>query len=147
MDPNKVYLTQTDTTVGFLSNDDKKLSLIKQRDPKQKILQVVDCFGTLKQKVRVPNRFKQKVRKSKKTTFIYKNGLSFRVIDKNSKHHLFIKKLGSMYSTSANKTKQRFDFEFAFENSDIIIYNDHNFEEKSASKIYKINSKKIKQIR
>lgn len=29
MDASKVYLVQTDTTVGFLSQDDKKLSCIK----------------------------------------------------------------------------------------------------------------------
>jgi tRNA A37 threonylcarbamoyladenosine synthetase subunit TsaC/SUA5/YrdC len=59
MDASNVYLTQTDTTVGFLCNNDKKLSGIKKRPISQKILQVVDSFSTLKQKVRVPNQFKK----------------------------------------------------------------------------------------
>ena len=36
MDKDKIYLAQTDTTVGFLSSDDKKLSDIKQRPETQK---------------------------------------------------------------------------------------------------------------
>lgn len=147
MDPKLVYLTQTDTTVGFLSSDDKKLSSVKQRDPKQKILQVVDSFATLKSKTRVPKRFKRKVRNSKKTTFIYKNGLSFRVVNKDTKHHNFIQKFKYLYSTSANKTKEKFDFDFALEHSDIIVYNQESFYETGGSKIYKLNNKTLKKIR
>ena len=42
MDSSLVYLTQTGTTVCFLSFDDKKLSMIKQRDLNKKTLQVID---------------------------------------------------------------------------------------------------------
>lgn len=147
MDSKLVYLAQTDTTVGFLSSDDKKLSSIKQRDPKQKILQVVDSLTTLKTKTRIPSKFKRKVRNSKKTTFIYQNGLSFRVVDKATKHHNFIQKFGSLYSTSANKTKEKFELNFALDHSDIIVYNQEPFFETSGSKIFKINNKNIKKIR
>jgi tRNA A37 threonylcarbamoyladenosine synthetase subunit TsaC/SUA5/YrdC len=147
MDPKLVYLTQTDTTAGFLSSDDKSLSLKKQRDPNQKTLQVVESFSTLKKKTRVPNRFKKLIRNSKKTTFIYKSGQSFRVVDKNTKHHNFLQKFGCLYSTSANKTKEKFDMEFAFANSDVIVYNEPLFKEKIGSSIYKINNSAIKKIR
>ncbi|MEA3554630.1 MAG: Sua5 YciO YrdC YwlC family protein, partial [Campylobacterota bacterium] len=106
MNENLVYLVQTDTTVGFLSSNDKKLSCIKQRDTNQKTLQVVDSFKTLQTKVRVPKKRKSMLRKSKHTTFIYSNGLSFRVVDKDSLHWSFIKKFKCLYSTSANITKQ-----------------------------------------
>lgn len=147
MDASKVYLTQTDTTVGFLSNDDKKLSSKKQRDPKQKTLQVVDSLSTLKTKTRVPNKFKRMVRNSKKTTFIYKSGQSFRVVDIDTNHHNFIQKFKCLYSTSANKTKEKFNLEFAITNSDVIVYNEPQFKEKVGSSIYKINNKAIKKIR
>ena len=39
MDKDLVYLVQTDTTVGFSSLNDEKLSIIKQRPKSQKILQ------------------------------------------------------------------------------------------------------------
>ncbi|MEA3289232.1 MAG: Sua5 YciO YrdC YwlC family protein [Campylobacterota bacterium] len=147
MDHSLVYLVQTDTTAGFLSSDDIKLSRTKQRDPKQKILQVVDSFDTLKSKTRVPNRFKNKIRRSKCSTFIYPNSLSFRVVDKNSHHSRFIKKFKSLYSTSANKTKVNFDIDYAYTNSDIVLYNSLEFKETKSSSIYKVNNSCIKKIR
>ena len=100
MDSSLVYLVQTDTTVGFSSSNDEKLSLIKQRPTNQKILQTVDSFKTLKQNTRVPKEFRKRVRNSKKTTFIYPNTHSFRVISKDDRFFRFIHKFKSLYSTS-----------------------------------------------
>jgi tRNA A37 threonylcarbamoyladenosine synthetase subunit TsaC/SUA5/YrdC len=147
VDNSLVYLVQTDTTAGFLSSDDIKLSRTKQRDPKQKTLQVVDSLDTLKTKTRVPKKFKNKIRRSKCSTFIYPNTLSFRIVDKNSHHHRFVKKFGTLYSTSANKTKHNFNMDYAYNNSDVIVENSLGFSEARSSSIYKINNKKIKKIR
>ena len=84
MNSSLVYLVQTDTTVGFSSSSDEKLSLVKQRPLSKKILNTVDSFSTLNKYVKVPKKFRKLVRNSKKTTFIYSNGNSFRVIDKKS---------------------------------------------------------------
>jgi tRNA A37 threonylcarbamoyladenosine synthetase subunit TsaC/SUA5/YrdC len=140
-------LTQTDTTVGFLSSDDKKLCGAKQRDPKQKILQVVSNYKTLNKLVRVPKKHKKFIRRAKTTTIIYPNQLAFRVVSKNSSHQNFLQKFNVMYSTSANKTKNIFNEEYAINNSGIIVYSKENFVEKQASSIYKINQQKIKKIR
>ena len=147
MDKQQVYLVQTDTTVGFSSNSDEKLSLIKQRPASQKILQTVDSFKTLKEKTRVPQKFKQKIRRSKKTTFIYSNLESYRVIDPQSPFYEFIKKFHSLYSTSANKTAHQFDSEFAMAHASVIVQNKEGFCESYASSIYKINRHKMKKIR
>lgn len=147
MNSSDVYLVQTDTTVGFLSSDDKKLSSIKQRDKNQKTLQVVNSFKTLKQFVRVPKLHRKRVRNSKKTTFIYPNNLGFRTINKDSKHQNFIRKFDCLYSTSANITKNNFDKEYILNKSDVIVYSNIGFIEKSASSIYKINRSNIKKIR
>ncbi len=147
MDSSLVYLVQTDTTVGFSSSDDEKLSIIKQRPTTQKILQTVDSFKTLKQNTRVPKKFRKKVRNSKKTTFIYPNTHSFRVISKDDRFYGFISKFKSLYSTSANLTKQNFDFDFAYNHSNIIVFSKYEFNEKGSSSIYKINKKKIRKIR
>ena len=147
MDSSKVYLVQTDTTVGFSSFDDEKLSVAKQRPTTQKILQTVDGFSTLKQKTRIPKKYKNMVRKSTKTTFIYPNTCSFRVIDKKHTFYSFIKKYKSIYSTSANQTAKSFDYDFAYNNADIIVQNIHGFFETTSSSIYKISTKKIKKIR
>ncbi len=147
MDKNLVYLVQTDTTVGFLSNNDKKLASIKKRENTKKILRVVDNFKTLKTHTRIPKKHRKLIRNSKSTTFIYPNGESFRVVDKNSHHHSFIKKFGVLYSTSANETKKNFDMEYAIKNTNIQLITKIDYYEGDSSTIIKINSKKISKIR
>jgi len=145
MNPNKIYLVQTDTTVGFLSQNKEKLNKIKGRNKSQKILREVDSFETLKNFVRVPNKFKKIIRNAKKTTFIYPNGESFRVV-KDERHLEFLKKFKWMYSTSANITGCKFDEKWARKKADIIV-EDGGFFEGEASRIYKLSRKKIKKIR
>ena len=147
MNSSLIYLTQTDTTVGFLSTNDKKLCGAKQRNTKQKVLQVVCSFKSLNKLVRVPNKHKKFIRRAKTTTIIYPNKLAFRVVSNNSSHQNFLQKFNVMYSTSANKTKNNFNEKYAMNNSDIIVYSREYFVEKQASSIYKINKQKIKKIR
>ncbi len=147
MHENSVYLVQTDTTVGFLSLDDKKLANIKQRPYSKKTLQVVDSFATLKQNTRIPQNFKKMVRRSKNSTFIYPNGQAFRVVDKNDPHHDFVKRFQKIYSTSANMTQKEFCLDFAVENSDVIVEDHRGFSQNKSSKIIRINNKKAKIIR
>ena len=146
MNSNKIYLTQTDTTVGFLSQDKIKLNKIKNRKLNQKILIEVDSLDTLKRFVRVPNKFKNRVRRSKKTTFIYPNGKSFRVV-KDTKHLEFLKKFNWMYSTSANLTGKSFDEKWARSVADVIVENKRGLFEGIPSNIYKISNFKLKKIR
>ncbi len=147
MNSSLVYLVQTDTTVGFSSSNDEKLSSIKQRIKSKKILQTLDSFLTLQNNIRVPKKFRKKVRNLKKTTCIYPSLQSFRVIDQESNYHIFIKKFNALYSTSANLSGNNFDFDFANSNSDIIVFSKDKFKETSSSSIYKINKKKIIKIR
>lgn len=147
MDKCEIYLVQTDTTVGFLSGDNKKLSNIKQRPETQKILQAINSFTTLKSYARIPNIHKKLVRNSKLTTFIYPSGNSFRVVDKASKHHDFIEKFGSLYSTSANETTKKFDVDFAYNRVDIIVFSQSDFYETSGSSIIKLTNFKKRKIR
>lgn len=147
MDKNKIYLAQTDTTVGFLSSDNIKLSQIKKRTSDQKILQVVDGFDTLKQNVRVPNKYKNLVRKSKFTTFIYPSGESFRVVCDDLNHYQFVNKFKILYSTSANQTAQAFSFDYASDKADILVFQKENFYETKGSKIFKISNLKLTKIR
>lgn len=144
---NKIYLAQTDTTVGFLCEDYKKLNSIKNRDIEQKVLREVNSFDTLKSFTRIPNKFKSKVRRSKKTTFIYPNQQSFRVVDDATVHYDFIQKFKVIYSTSANLTNKKFDLQLAQDKSDIIIYTKNDFYETTASNLYKINNQTIKKLR
>lgn len=135
-----IYLVQTDTTVGLLSRDFKELNLAKNRDANTPCIFTIAKFSGL----RVPRPFKNLVRKARKTTFIYPNGKSIRVV-KDCEHESFLKEHGSMYSTSANPHGKVFDEEWARSVADEIVGN--NFSSKQSSKIYRISRKKLKVIR
>jgi tRNA A37 threonylcarbamoyladenosine synthetase subunit TsaC/SUA5/YrdC len=142
-----IYLAQSDTTVGFLSRDAKSINRIKQRDENQKVLQTVADLKTLQTVSRIPKKYRRFVRRAKKTTFILPNGEAIRVVDKSSLHHPLVKKLGRVYSSSANVTKERFSESHAHEKSDIIVKDSRGFFEDSASKMYKLSKSTIKRLR
>lgn len=139
-----IYLAQTDTTAGFLSKDLKKLNSIKNRPLNQPCLICVSKFKNLQNFSRVPKKYKNLIRRSKKITFIYPNSQAIRVV-KDHPHTKLLDKLGWAYSTSANPHKKAFDIEFAVANADIII--DTKFTPAKASKIYKISKTNIRRIR
>ncbi|WP_086282901.1 Sua5/YciO/YrdC/YwlC family protein [Campylobacter devanensis] len=139
-----IYLAQTDTTAGFLSKDLKELNSIKHRPLNQPCLICVSKFKNLQNFSRVPKKYKNLIRRTKKTTFIYPNSQAIRVV-KDHPHTKLLDKLGWAYSTSANPHKKGFDIEFAVANADVII--DTKFTPAPASKIYKISKTNIKKIR
>jgi tRNA A37 threonylcarbamoyladenosine synthetase subunit TsaC/SUA5/YrdC len=142
----KVILTQTDTTVGFLSQDEKKLQDIKSRKPSKPFIKVYKNFKTLlASEHRIPNRFKNIVRRSKKTTFIVKN-CAFRVHD-SSMDSQVLKKYFWHYSTSANESNKKFERNFCMQKADIIVENKYGLRELSSSSLYKISHDKRKKIR
>jgi tRNA A37 threonylcarbamoyladenosine synthetase subunit TsaC/SUA5/YrdC len=141
---NKVFLTQTDTTIGFVSQNADKLTKIKQRPPHKHYIKAVNSLQTLKTFARVPKKHKKRVRRAKKTTFIMPNGHSYRVIQ--DKHHLLLlDRLKWAYTTSANLSNEAYDEFFAREMADIII--EPIKESKQASKIYRLGRYALKRIR
>jgi len=141
-----VLLVQTDTTVGFLSQDAPKLYDIKSRDTNKPFIQVFKDFKTLKQNhIRVPNTQKNRVRRAKKTTFIVKD-TAFRVAQYKSSSAAL--RHGTWhYSTSANESTKSFSRVFCEQKADIIIEDKHGLFEGEPSKLYKINHKRIKRLR
>jgi tRNA A37 threonylcarbamoyladenosine synthetase subunit TsaC/SUA5/YrdC len=144
-----VFLTMSDTTIGFLSFNKNKLYDIKKRDTKKQFLQVCSSFDVLKKSTRIPTKYKRTIRRSKKTTFVYPNNKAIRV-SFCKKHNRFLDKYiydVPFFSTSANISNQNFDINFALKNSNIVLYQGSILEEKISSKIYKINNNKIKLLR
>ena len=143
---DKVVLTQTDTTVGFLSQNGAKLANIKSRNSNKPFIRVYTSFKALNAaNIRVPNRQKNRVRRMKKTTFIVKNR-SFRV----ARPKLFsavLRELTWCFSTSANEESKNFSRIFCEEKTDIIIEDRSTLYETTASKLYKVNNKKAVRLR
>lgn len=142
----KVILTQTDTTVGFVSQNSVQLASIKTRPTTKPFIKVYNSLQSVKNDAkRVPKKYKRRVRLAKKTTFIIKNE-AFRVAP-YPLHSNVLRNLKWAYSTSANESGKSFDREFCQAKADIIIEDRATLEEKTASKLLKINNKKIKRLR
>ncbi len=141
-----LYLTQTDTTVGFLSKDRASIAIAKNRDDNQPFLITLSSLEKQKRLVRTPNKFKNRVRRSKKTTFLYPNKKAIRIVV-DAPHFNFLDKFDFLYSSSANSHGCCFDFSFAFSKSDIIVEDRESFSQKSASSFYKLGRKKIQKLR
>jgi len=141
---DKVFLTQTDTTIGFISQNAAKLTQIKQRPPHKHYIKALPSLNALKSFTRVPDNHKNRVRRARKTTFIMPNGFSYRVI-KDKHHLLLLNRLGWAYTTSANLSSEAYDENFAKKNADIVIT---PLKQKcSASNIYKLGKFTFKRIR
>jgi hypothetical protein len=150
--PNRINLVNFPKNEIIINSDPSGLSqailnILKNRDIDKKVLKEVDSFRTLQKYTRVPTNFKNMVRRSKKTTFIYPNGSAFRVVYTCSKHFNFIKKVATIYSTSANIANKQFNKQFAIKNADILVYSDKEFYETNSSVLYKLNQITIKKVR
>jgi tRNA A37 threonylcarbamoyladenosine synthetase subunit TsaC/SUA5/YrdC len=146
MSPNELYLVQTDTTVGFVSADIKKLSNAKQRDINQPFLICVNSYKKLLNQTRVPKIHKKVVRRGAKKSFLYKNSNAIRVV-KDRYHSKFLAKFDLIYSTSANINKKKFNLIYALESSQIIIEDYKGFKESPSSNIFKLGKKRIQKLR
>jgi len=141
----KLYLTQTDTTIGFVSQKASKIDRAKRRLPDKHYIRVVDSLSTLKSFSRVPNQHKNRIRRSRRTTFILPNGLSFRVV-KESSHNLLLNRLGWAFSSSANLSGAEYDEGYAKENTEVIVASPHK-SIGEASRIYRLGVSRVKVIR
>jgi tRNA A37 threonylcarbamoyladenosine synthetase subunit TsaC/SUA5/YrdC len=129
-----------------VSADKQKLSLAKNRDIKQPFLISVDSNKKLLNLTRVPNKHKKVIRRSEKSSFLYKNKKAIRVV-KNSPHVKFLNKFNYLLSTSANKNKENYDYTYAFKYIDILVEDKRGLLQLSGSKISKLGKTKISKLR
>jgi tRNA A37 threonylcarbamoyladenosine synthetase subunit TsaC/SUA5/YrdC len=146
MDAKALYLVQTDTTVGFLSQDRAKLLHVKKRDSDKEFLKVYGSFKSFKNDSnRIANRHKSYVRSSKKTTFISKNRAS-RIVQE-SQHQNFLKNFDYLFSTSANESGKSYNYDFVKGAAEVIVETKDGFNENRASKMIKLSNKKKVRLR
>lgn len=141
-----IFLTQTDTTAGLLCTNPTKLNLIKSRPQNQPIILESASLQILKSLVRVPKAHRNRVRRAKKSSFIYGRNIAIRLVF-DEIHLRFLKHFGALYSTSANQSQKRFNQKWAINKSDIVIYDERELCECVASKMYKINRIRIQRRR
>jgi len=139
-----VFLTKTDTSIGFVSQNAKKLDFIKKRPSDKYYIKAVNSLETLKEFSRVPSRHKNRVRRSQKTTFVMPNNSSYRLI-KERQHLYLLTRLKWAYTTSANLSTEAYDEDFARKSADVII--EPLQKNTEASRIYKLGKKTLKRLR
>jgi len=145
MDPKLVYLAQTDTTVGLLSQNDPQLAKIKKRASDKPFIKAYDSFKTLRSNIKIEKKHRKVVRRSSKTTFVV-GQKSFRVV-KDIRHKGLVSKFGWLYTTSANESSKGFNIVFAIEHADVVTFCSNDFEAKKPSAILRLLKKKLKKIR
>ena len=140
---DKIFLVQTNTTVGFLSQNLEKLNKIKKRPLNKKFLKVVSEYSLLP---RIPKKHKKMVRRTpNKNTYIIKNE-AYRVITEKN-HREFLKKFQWLYSSSANESGKSFEKKFAIDKADVLVIDKRGYFENTPSKLYKLSKHKIKRLR
>jgi tRNA A37 threonylcarbamoyladenosine synthetase subunit TsaC/SUA5/YrdC len=142
---NRVLLAQTDTTVGFLSQDAKRLEEIKMRPENKPFLKVYADFRHLCNDIRIPLTHRRRVRHARKSTFIVKNQ-AFRAVLEGEHAHL-VRRYGWLYSTSANESGKRYDPIFCTNAADWIIEDARGLHEAAASNIYKLGHLRYQKLR
>jgi len=141
-----VILTQTDTTVGFLSQEAGELYEIKLRPTTKPFIKVYKDLKTFcTEGIRVPKRRKRLIRRAKKTTFVV-GDFSFRVAKAPLDSQL-LRTPAWFYSTSANRSGAHFERDFCEAKAAIIIEDKYGLREQNPSRVLKINAKKTKRLR
>ena len=146
MNARRLYLVQTDTTVGLLSRDALRLNRTKRRPEGQKLICAVAGFRELEHHVRVPKSFRKTVRNAKRTTFAYPGGAALRAVSPSSHLH-FLSRFGFLYSTSANPTGSGFDPVWAREVAEIVVERPEGFSPTPPSPIYRLGKKRLRRLR
>lgn len=136
-----IFLAQSDTTAGFASTDSVELNLIKGREADQKLISLISRLAQIE--ARVAKTHRNLVRKATKTTFIFANGKSFRVVPDD----ILVRRFGKLYSTSANQTGKKFDENWAKNASDAWLISGSGFSEKPPSRLIKLGKTKLKKLR
>jgi tRNA A37 threonylcarbamoyladenosine synthetase subunit TsaC/SUA5/YrdC len=117
----RVYLTATDTTIGFVSQDANRLNTIKGRPPHKHYITALPSLRALKKRTRAPAIHANRIRRAKRTTFILPDGRSWRIIPHGTHHHNLIARLGWAYTTSANPSGRPYDEAWARQQADTVI--------------------------
>lgn len=140
-----IFLAQTDTTVGFLSQDAHSLATLKGRDEGKPFLKVFASLSVLQKSLRIPLKHRSWVRHAQKTTFVIKNQAIRYVCDSHHTH--LIAPYGWLYSTSANKSGETYAPHFCRTHADRIIEDHRGFFTAPPSTIVRITTTQSQKLR
>lgn len=146
MNPDRLYLVQTDTTAGFLSRSARRLAGAKERPAEQPLLRAIASLRQLSALGRVPVAARFRVRRAGATSFILPGGRSFRRIA-DPRHSRFIERFGWLYTTSANRHGALFGEAVARQRCDVIVETAEGFASRAPSPIFRLGKKRMRKVR
>ena len=115
-----LFLSDTDTTLGFLSRSAARLDRAKERPSSKPYITVYPSLASMGRRHRIPTAFRKRVRRSRRQSFITPRGRSFRVV-KDPRHLLLLKRLEWAYSSSANLSGRAYDEAYARSAADVVV--------------------------
>jgi len=139
-----LILSDTDTTVGFLSQDAAKLDRAKRRPADKPYITVYPSFAAFSGAGRVPRSRRRLVRRSRRRSFILPNGRSFRIVF-DPRHLLLLRRMGWAYSSSANLSGRPYDEAYARSVADIVV--EPLGSPKAPSTILALGKRRVRKIR
>ncbi|WP_456392166.1 Sua5 YciO YrdC YwlC family protein [Nitratifractor sp.] len=139
-----LFLTATDTTIGFLSQDSGRLDRVKKRPSHMPYIRVYPTLSAIKGRRRLPRQWRKRLRRSSHTSYILPCGESFRLV-RDPRHLLLLRRLGWAYSTSANLSGAYYDESYARSVADIIV--EPLGSPSAPSLIFKLGKRKLRRLR
>ncbi len=145
MNPDRLlFLTDTDTTVGFLSRDPELLDRAKRRHGEKHYITALPSLRSLRDRARVPRPYRRRLRRSRKESYILPSGHSYRIV-RDPRHLLLLKRLEWAYTSSANLSGAAYDEEYARRVADVVV--EPLGAPRTPSRIYRLGHRKLRRIR
>ncbi len=142
-----LYLACTDTTVGFLSHDSARIDRAKHRQSGKHYIRALADLHTFKRFARVPSRWKNFMRRAKRSSVILPSGNSFRIVH-DADHRRFLRRLeGWCYSSSANRSGDAYDAAYAYDQADVILYPLSHCEGRNPSALFRLGKNRLRRLR
>jgi tRNA A37 threonylcarbamoyladenosine synthetase subunit TsaC/SUA5/YrdC len=144
IDKNILFVSSTDTTVGFLSQNPHRLDQAKGRRNGKKYITALPSLHELKKLARSPARHRRMIRRALRRTFVMPDNQAYRIV-RDPSHLMLLLRLGHAFSTSANQSGKTYDERYAVSMGDIII--EPLRELHPPSSIYRLGKRKMRKIR
>ena len=145
MTPDRLlFLTDTDTTVGFLSKDPTLLDNAKRRHADKHYITALPSLRSLRDRARVPRPYRRRLRRSRKESYILPSGRSYRIV-RDARHLLLLQRLGWAYTSSANLSGSAYDEAYARRMADVVV--EPLGPPRTPSRIYRLGRQKMKRLR
>ena len=139
-----LFLTDTDTTVGFLSKDPQRLDRAKKRPASKHYITALPSLRQLTANARIPKKFRHRIRRSRQESYILPSGHSYRIVY-DRRHLLLLERLEWTYTSSANLSEAPYDEAYAREAADVTV--EPLGPPRAPSRIYRLGRRKIKRLR